>query len=207
MFSEESSRRAQRGEGYDALRYIGQIFQCYLLFEGRGSMFLVDMHAAHERVTHTRLREQIFTAGISRQMLLLPEILKLDPAELELYRANAELIGRLGFDTDELAPGEVVVRGVPALLAGASAGTLLNELLTGFEGDPVSEIEKRIDYAIARLACHASIRSGKSMNREEVGALMDSLSAAECGGFCPHGRPVMCSVSEQELEAMFGRSE
>ncbi|MCC6954682.1 MAG: hypothetical protein IT290_11235, partial [Deltaproteobacteria bacterium] len=197
----------RQAPNYSNLRYVGQVFQCYLLLEGSDTLFLVDMHAAHERVTHARLRQQSATAGISRQMLLLPEILRLDPSEAELYRGNADLISQLGFDVEELAPGEIVVRAVPALLAHSSPVKMLTDLLVGFEGDPVVEIEKRIDYAIARLACHASVRSGKSMNREEVGALMDALAEAECGGFCPHGRPVMCSVSEQEFESMFGRSE
>lgn len=194
-------------------RYVGQLFELYLILEGPEGMLLVDMHAAHERVMYVRIKERLLNGVLPSQLLLTPEIVKLEPGNAErLGRCRAGLL-ELGIDLEPFGESAVAVRSVPALLRNPSPAKLIEDLAAVAEwgvldnqlAGPRQEVILRLESAIARLACHRSIRSGRQLEREEVYALLYELNRVEGSAFCPHGRPVLRFISPYEFERIFGR--
>ncbi len=190
------------------MRYLGQIFGCYLLFEGGEKFIIVDMHAAHERVVFGTLKSQFQKGSVSAQLLLVPEIIAVEPYFVEAFSSAKEVFARLGFECDVFGEESIVVRAVPAVVAGKSIKALFEEICALPVWNNVeASIEKHLDQILSRLACHSSVRSGEELQREEVYALIESLEEATSKAFCPHGRPVLKEISLFELEAMFGRRQ
>lgn len=195
-----------QGLDSNSLRYVGQIFELYLLFESHEQFFIIDMHAAHERVTFYRLRKQFMEGSIRSQLLLVPETIDMEPDRLEAFDRSKETLARLGIECEMFGEETIVVRGMPALLGAVSAKSLFSELLALPEWENWdSLVEERIDEVLVRMSCHGSVRSGRLLNRDEVHALVDTLIEAESSAFCPHGRPTSIRLSARELENMFGR--
>jgi len=189
-----------------SFRYLGQLFECYLLFEHDGRFLVLDMHAAHERVRFFRLKNQLTSGKIVEQLLAIPEIVDLPPKDMGRFADFQPELARLGFEAELFGESQVVIRSVPALLGSISPSLLLNDL---FSLPDVarwdSEFSNRYDQAIARLACHSSVRSGHLLSREEAFHLLEALREAELSAFCPHGRPVLIAFSKTEIENRFGR--
>lgn len=190
-----------------SLRYVGQIFSCYLLLESERSLVLVDMHAAHERIMYGRISEQLARGSAAVQELLVPEVVEV-PAELAAgFEELRPELRRLGLETELFGDDSVVIRSVPALLGNISPKRLLLDICSIPEwANRTAELQTRLSLAVARLACHASIRSGRRLEREEVYRLLEQLEEVEAGAYCPHGRPVSCELTHGELETLFGRA-
>ncbi|MCB0358476.1 MAG: hypothetical protein KDD44_02540, partial [Bdellovibrionales bacterium] len=189
------------------LRYLGQILKCYLLLESPTGLVIVDMHAAHERVTFYRLKSQFLEGEVASQGLLIPDVIELESGERETLEERREELERLGFSFDAFGETAVIFRAVPALLASAPLRRLVEDVLSVPEwGSGSFRLDEAVDHVLARLACHGSIRSGRELERDEVYALLRSLEEAEASAFCPHGRPIVRTLAESELERMFGRT-
>jgi DNA mismatch repair protein MutL len=189
------------------MRYLGQILSLYLLFEGERSLHIVDMHAAHERVQFYRLKKQYSASGVQAQQLLLPETLTLSPDKRAQFDLVCKELGALGIECELFGEDSIIIRSSPSLLSNVNVAQLVEEILALPDwGDSRSPVENRIDAAISTLACHRSIRRGRELEPAEVYQLLEDLEAAQNSAFCPHGRPVVTSISEAELEALFGRS-
>jgi DNA mismatch repair protein MutL len=184
-------------------RFVGQIFNCYLLMEDSesGNFAIVDMHAAHERVTFARLKRAWSEGEVISQQLLIPESVRIgsrsDSSEL------LSLLEAVGFEVESLGDESLVVRAVPSLLARFSAKRLVEDLCAELTLE--GALERKIDAVISRLACHGSVRSGRELEQEEVYQLLSDLESTELRAFCPHGRSVARVLSSQELERLFGR--
>ncbi|MDD2941487.1 MAG: DNA mismatch repair endonuclease MutL [bacterium] len=188
------------------LRYLGQVFQCYLIFADEKRFVLLDMHAAHERITYSQLKQAFLEAAPVTQVLLLPEIIELDAASLDDFAHYAPALCKVGFDCEVFGEREVIVRGVPAILRDCNIQQLFLELQSiEHSGSWMGGVETRIDAVLARLACHGSVRSGRMLKEEEAYSLLDALQEAISGPFCPHGRPVMRMMNELDIELMFAR--
>ena len=188
-------------------RYLGQIFKCFLLFSDDNTFYMLDMHAAHERVVFYRLKCQFLSGQISSQLLLVPELLELPAGSLAHSTESIEALRRVGFDCELFGDGNFVVRAVPALLAKRSVKEVVEDLIS--EPAWVSwgqAVERHLDDVISRLACHGSIRSGREIESQEAYALLDALTEAETSSMCPHGRPVMREFPRHEVEQLFARS-
>ena len=143
---------------------------------------------------------------VRSQGLLLPEVVELPQERIEQFETFQPALKRLGFDIELFGEDSVAIRALPAVLGGASAEALFNDLLSAPEwADWTRELDRRVDEVIARLACHSSVRSGRDLEKEEAYALLESLEHVETSGLCPHGRPVAREISLSELESMFGR--
>ncbi len=194
------------GEPISQMRYIGQMFNLYLLLEGRERLAVVDMHAAHERVVFYRLKQQFAAGEINSQVLLLPETMVLAPDQVAHLAVLQPLLCRMGLECESFGEDCIVVRSVPAVLSGVSPLRLLADIFSLAEGrDWQQHLTKEIDAVLARMACHTAVRSGDSLTPQEVYALLEALEEAEAGAFCPHGRPVAVFVRRGELAQMFGR--
>ena len=188
---------------FPPLRALGQIRETYIIAEGPDGMYLIDQHAAHERVLYESFRMWLAERGPEVQLLLTPLTLDLAPRQSLALERDADALASLGFDIDPFGEGGVIVRAVPEALArrGAPEQAVL-DLLDGLAEDRPSEEGQR---AAATLACHASVRAGMTLAAEEQRALIRQLEASTQPRTCPHGRPTMIHLSAEALERGFGR--
>jgi DNA mismatch repair protein MutL len=186
---------------------IGQILDTYILAAAPdGALVLVDQHAAHERLTEERLREEFLSGRIVAQPLLVPVVVDFSPSEATRLLAEADTLARLGLEIEPFGPGAILVRSLPAALKNPDAGGLLRDLAEEFaESDAPLALEARLDAALAKLACHRSIRAGRRLQREEMDALLREMEATPRAATCSHGRPTFLKLTRAELEKMFGR--
>ena len=190
-------------EQLPALRVLGQFQETYVVAEGPDGMYLVDQHAAHERVTYERIKEEMATGGPSVQGLLEPTLVEVALALEETLRAHQDLLELYGFQVEPFGGGSYLVRGVPAPLSGASPGVSLVELLEELAlGIDASDLE---EHLVRTLACHASVRAGNRLTLEEMQVLLRQLEQCQQPHTCPHGRPTMVHLSASHLEREFGR--
>jgi DNA mismatch repair protein MutL len=186
---------------------VAQILDTYILaVAADGALVIIDQHAAHERLTEERLRGEFQAGHVASQPLLLPVVVDFPPSDALRLVEQAESLARLGLVIEAFGPGAVLVRAVPAALKDIDAAALLRDLAEEFLEDeaPVA-LEARLDAALARLACHRSIRAGRRLNEAEMGALMREMEATPRAATCSHGRPTFLKLSRAELEKLFGR--
>jgi DNA mismatch repair protein MutL len=188
-------------------RALAQIAETYILAEAPdGALVLVDQHAAHERLTQERLAAELAEGSIRAQPLLLPAIVDLPPSAAARVVAEAEALARLGLEVEAFGPGAVLVRALPALLGTAEPGPLLRDLAEELlaEEEP-GALLRRLDAAIARLACHGSVRAGRCLAAAEMDALLRAMEATPRAATCSHGRPTFLRLDTQALARLFGR--
>lgn len=191
---------------FSALRYVGQVLECYLICQLDERLVVVDMHAAHERVNYNTIRRARAESTLTSQRLLIPETVRLTEEQVVHLMEQEPLLRELGFEIAPVGREMVSVQGVPGVVAHLDCVALLKEcaaepLAAGWR----ERLEERIDHIAARIACHASVRSGDQLNRHEVYALFEQLDNAELSGACPHGRPVVTHFSREMVERWFGR--
>jgi DNA mismatch repair protein MutL len=198
------SQAALPGRRVPLLRPIGQIASAYLVAEGPDGLYLIDQHAAHERVLFERLMAQR-GASIPSQVLLQPATVDLPPGSARLLADQLPILARLGFQAEAFGANTFLVRAMPALLAGSDPAAALRVLVEEFEEDETplqAEQEARI---IARVCKRAAVKAGKTLSPEEQRALLLDLETCQSPRTCPHGRPTMIHLSVDLLERQFGR--
>lgn len=188
-------------------RPIAQLYETYILAEGTdGGLLLIDQHAAHERLTHETLREQMAKGGAQAQLLLLPAVIDLPAEDCERLTARAEDLAKLGFEVENFGIGAVLVRSMPAMLKDADIRQLVLDMASEIASwDETTALDTKIDAAIARLACHGSIRAGRKLSTPEMSALMREMERTPRAMTCSHGRPTVLSLTRGSLEKMFNR--
>jgi DNA mismatch repair protein MutL len=186
---------------------VAQVLDTYVIaVAADGSLVLVDPHAAHKRLTHEALREQMVDGGVRAQPLLLPAVVDLPPADASRLLARAPELARLGLEIEAFGPGAIMVRALPAALGTPDPGPLLRDLADELaELDEATALNARLDAVIARLACHGSIRAGRRLNAAEMDALLRQMEATPRAATCSHGRPTFLKLSKAEIEKLFGR--
>jgi DNA mismatch repair protein MutL len=188
-------------------RPLAQILETYVLAEAPdGALVLVDQHAAHERLTHEALRAQLVEGGVRAQPLLLPAVVEMPGADVARLLDRAAELARLGLEIEGFGPGAVLVRALPALLGAPDPTALLRDLAAELaEMGEALALEARLEAAVARLACHGSVRAGRRLNGAEMAALLRSMEATPRAATCSHGRPTVLRLGAAELERLFGR--
>lgn len=191
---------------FSSLRYIGQARQTLLLCEGEDRLYMIDQHAADERVRYARMRAAYAAGTVKTQRLLFPERVEVsdgDGAQIDDFQ---DAIARTGLECTRLGPTTVAVHAVPVLLQRASATQLLSDLLAELQGKGERVFGDAVDMAIATMACHASIRAGDPLQPEEAIALLRALDEVQdFGGHCPHGRPIAFDLPFSDLLRKLGR--
>ena len=195
---------ASRG-GYGGLRYVGQVRGTFLVCEGEDGLYVLDQHAAAERVTFDRLRKAHATRGVAMQRLLVPEVVELSPSEVAMLEENAEEVSRLGVEVRAVGDSAVAVHGVPDLLLRAEPVSLIRDLVAEVSRSAGRPFRGAVDLVLATMACHGSIRAGDAVAPAEVTALLRALDDVDFAGHCPHGRPLVMRMSFSELERKVGR--
>jgi len=196
---------APRG-GFAALRFVGQIFDGYLLCEGEGRVVLIDQHAAHERVVFERLRAERRAGGVARDPLLVPEAVELPAVEAALLAEHAGSLSAAGLEGEPFGDGTFLLRSVPRLLRGRDMGALLRAVASELVEEGASGAPERVsDAALATIACHSVVRVGQRLGAAEAEALLAAMDGVEISAHCPHGRPVATELRRSQLEALFKR--
>lgn len=191
---------------------IAQVLDTYILaVAADGSLVLVDQHAAHERLTHERLRAQFLSGHVQAQRLLVPDVVDLPRVQVELLLARQPTLEKLGVEIEAFGGDSVLVRALPAMLRSSDAVSLLRDLADELEADEngapdeMAALDGRLDAVIARMACHGSIRAGRRLSVEEMNALLRQMEETPRAGTCSHGRPTWLKLSKADLEKLFGR--
>ena len=184
------------------LRVVGQIQDTYVVAEGPDGLYLLDQHAAHERVVYDRL---VARSGVGRQPrpLLQPQLAELTASQEEMVHTNSDLLAQYGFIIEPFGDRSYLVRAVPEVTAGADPARALVEVLdlAASQGG----LRDREDALTASIACHSAIRAGQSLTQREMEELVRQLEEADNPHTCPHGRPTTVHLSAHHLEREFGR--
>jgi len=190
---------------YAQLRYVGQVKRMFLLCEGADGLYVLDQHAAAERVTFDRLRKAYASGIVASQPLLIPSVFPASPAEVAAAEAIEEANLPIGLELGPHGPSAIAVRAVPAMLKRVAPDILARDLLAEYMLEAQRPFADRLDMVFATMACHGSLRGGDAVSEGEARALLDSLDGVDFGGHCPHGRPVVTRLSFSELERRVGR--
>lgn len=185
------------------LRVLGQVQATYIAAEGPDGMYLIDQHAAHERVMFERIKADAAASAPQSQSLMEPLTIELNARQQELAQANADVFAGLGLLVEPFGGDVYIMRAVPSILTDADPAKafidMLDEMAQG------GDVETWDDRAAYSLACHAAIRAGKVMTHEEMTALTRQLEQCNQPHTCPHGRPTIIHLSGSQLEREFGR--
>jgi len=187
------------------LRLIGQIGSTYIVAEGPDGLYLIDQHAAHERILFEKLMAQHDKKSIPSQSLLTPEIVTLPPQSAKALMPQLPFLNHFGFEVEEFGTNTFQVRAMPALFAGGDPSSALRALVEDFEEDE-SPLQAEVEAKLAARVCkRLAVKGGQTLTSEEQRALLNDLEACASPRTCPHGRPTMIHLSVDNLERQFGR--
>lgn len=189
---------------FSELSYIGQALECYLFCQHQGSLYVVDMHAAHERYNFNLIRNGFRSRSIPTQRLLVPITFELSESELLILLEQQAELEAFGFEVERFGNSSLALRTVPTIFSHSAVKTLILEFVAELKSCQAA-LSERVDAVAARLACHGSIRAGRSLEREEVYALFRALDSSEYSLACPHGRPILIRFTKNQIEHWFGR--
>jgi DNA mismatch repair protein MutL len=185
---------------------LAQLKGIYILAENEQGLVLVDMHAAHERISYEHLKRSYQAEGIRSQPLLVPLPLAVNPAEADEAEQRGAWFVALGFDIDRQGPEQLLIRQVPALLSDVDIATLVRDVLADFLNHGRSQrIETAINELLSTMACHGSVRANRQLTLAEMNALLRDMERTERSGQCNHGRPTWVQLGLQEMDALFLR--
>ena len=183
-----------------------QIHETYIVAQTRDGMVIVDQHAAHERLVYERMKAALAKSGVARQILLIPDIVELDEADVERLVARADDLLRFGLAVESFGPGAVAVRETPGLLGEIDSAALVRDLAEHMaEWDTSLPLERRLMHVAATMACHGSVRAGRRLKPEEMNALLREMELTPNSGQCNHGRPTYVELKLADIERLFGR--
>lgn len=191
--------------GVPLLRLVGQIGATYLVAEGPDGLYLIDQHAAHERVLFEKLMAQHENKSIPSQALLAPEIVTLPPQSAKILTDQLPFLNHFGFEVEEFGTNTFQVRAMPMLFAGGSPSMALKALVEDFEEDE-SPLQAEVEARLAARVCkRLAVKGGQALTSEEQRSLLNDLEACQSPRTCPHGRPTMIHLTVDALERQFGR--
>ena len=185
---------------------LAQLKGVYILAENKEGLVLVDMHAAHERISYEQLKCSYQEDGIRSQPLLVPLTLAVSRAEADEAEQRQAWFATLGFEIDRHGPEQLLLRQVPALLSDVDVEALVRDVLSDCHSHGRSRrIEDTINELLSTMACHGSVRANRSLTIQEMNALLRDMERTERSGQCNHGRPTWVQIGLQELDALFLR--
>ncbi|MGB1907041.1 MAG: DNA mismatch repair protein MutL, partial [Spongiibacter sp.] len=183
-----------------------QLKGVYILAENASGMVLVDMHAAHERITYERMKAARDGEGLRSQPLLVPQAMAVSEREADCAEQHAEVFAQLGIRVERASEESLVVRELPVMLAGGEVEQLVRDVLADLlEFGTSDRIAAHMNEILSTMACHGSVRANRRLSIPEMNALLRDMEATERSGQCNHGRPTWVQVSMTELDKWFLR--
>jgi len=185
---------------------LAQLHGVYILAQNQHGLVLVDMHAAHERITYERLKTGLQESGIRSQNLLVPVSVHVSEREADMVEEHAASLASLGIECDRSGPQTLLVRKVPTLLQHTDMARLLQDVLSELASDGKSlKIESEMDEILSTMACHGSVRANRILNNAEMNSLLRDMERTERSAQCNHGRPTWVQLDMQNLDRLFLR--
>ncbi|HEY3487578.1 MAG TPA: DNA mismatch repair endonuclease MutL [Gammaproteobacteria bacterium] len=185
---------------------LGQLHGIYILAENAAGLILVDMHAAHERITYERLKTLYAEQGVQSQPLLLPVTLHVSSKEADIAESSMDEFKRYGIELERTGPEQIRVLQIPVLLRNANAEQLVKDTLADIMGQGGSDrLKSAYQEVLATMACHASVRAHRQLTLDEMNALLRDMEQTERSGQCNHGRPTWVQLSVGQLDQLFLR--
>jgi DNA mismatch repair protein MutL len=187
---------------------VAQLAGVYVLAENRSGLVIVDMHAAHERITYERLKASLGAEKLKAQSLLVPVTLDVTTQEADLVEEFSADLEALGFELTRRGPRQVAVRALPLLLGSAEVEPLMRDLLSDLATNKsASRVEATVNELLATMACHAAVRANRRLTLDEMNALLREMERTERSEACNHGRPTWTQVTMAELDRLFLRGQ
>ena len=187
---------------------LAQLHGVYILAQNESGMVIVDMHAAHERITYERMKQSMQGEGIKSQPLLVPINMAVSEREARLVEEQQSLFTEIGFELSSSGPQSVIIRQLPTILKEANAEQLVRDLLADLLMHGVTHrVENEINEILATMACHGSVRANRQLSIPEMNALLRDMEQTERSGQCNHGRPTWTQFSMGELDKLFLRGQ
>jgi DNA mismatch repair protein MutL len=187
------------------LAFIAQVKQTYLVCEGVDGLYVLDQHAAAERVTFHRLRQAYVGRDIATQALLFPVKVEVTPSDVAFVEEEQRALAEIGLDVRAIGATTIAVHAMPRLLSRAKPENVVRDLIAELTRTGGRAFSNAVDLVLATMACHGSIRAGDRLSAVEAAALLASLDEVDFSGHCPHGRPIVTRMSWDELERKVGR--
>ncbi len=184
-------------------RVIGVAFKTYILIECNDALLLIDQHAAHERLMFEKFRKQM-ESGTASQMLLTPIVLRVSAKEMSLIEANRTILTEAGYEVERFGESDIQIRAVPYIMGKAEIRPLFMETINSLSR--LKTVARDARYAeLAQMACKAAVKGGDPLSKSEIDSLIREMLATGAPPTCPHGRPVVKTISRRDLEKMFKR--
>ncbi len=183
-----------------------QFHDNYIVAQTKTGIVLVDQHAAHERLVYERLKRERAGAGIATQPLLVPQVVELDPADVERVTGAQDVLAQSGLTVEAFGDGAVLLREIPMALVGADIAGIIKDVADELsELGETTAIDERINHVLSTMACHNSVRSGRKLKPDEMNALLREMEVTPNSGQCNHGRPTFVELKLSDIERLFGR--
>ena len=186
-------------------RIVGQVFDSFIIAEKGEEMMIIDQHAAHERLNYEKLKEEIENKQAMSQMLIEPVIVSLTPSEMQTYRDNDKTLEEMGFEAEEFGDDALIIRSVPGGVEWGEVEPLMLELLAEgeqFKKELITDRQQRLLYTIA---CKSAVKANMAMGTAEMENLVRNVLRLKNINTCPHGRPIIITMSKKEMEKEFKR--
>ena len=185
------------------LNVLGQLKKTYILAEGTNGLYIIDQHAAHERILYDSLNESYFSGQIQSQKLLESIMIDISSIQLDIINSKMDMIKQLGYEIEQFGESSLVIRAVPKIISTTDLNNSLNDLIVQFaEEESISTIEHKY---LATIACHSSVKAGDNLVNNEMIAILDNLRTTNSPFSCPHGRPTILNFTFNKLEKDFRR--
>ena len=190
---------------FSRLGFVAQVKQTYLVCEGPDGLYVLDQHAAAERVTFHRLRKAYVGRDIATQTLLFPVTVEVAPSDVAFVEEEQRALAEIGLDVRAIGATTIAVHAMPRLLSRARPESIVRDLIAELTRAGGRAFSNAVDLVLATMACHGSIRAGDRLSAEEATALLIALDEVDFSGHCPHGRPIVTRMGWDELERKVGR--
>ena len=204
--AEEATPLPQEAAQYPLGVARGQVAATYIVAEAEDGLVIVDQHAAHERLVLEQLRHGMAGRAVPSQGLLLPEVVELEEPACDRLEAAAPQLAALGVELERFGPAAVMVRATPAMLGAIDAQKLVNDIADDLAGyDAALGLSEKLELVAATMACHGSVRAGRTLSVPEMNALLRQMEVTPHSGQCNHGRPTWVKLAMHDVERLFGR--
>jgi len=193
------------GEKLPIMRVVGQVGAAYIITEGPDGMYLLDQHAAHERILYEKFMAERDRDGIASQQLMVGTAVNLSPSHADLLSENLETLNKIGFVVEPFGPNAFMVRAVPAVISKLDPTRAVTAVIEDLEQGDAPLQGKIEDKIILRVCKSAAVKAGQVLSHAEMEAMVQQLEASHSPHTCPHGRPTLIHLSVAQLAKQFGR--